>query len=267
MKKKYLIYGIITTTISILFVVFGLLIGNVWLKDKSGSFISTVLYILAAITLLISFSFYNRLFERLSTKQIVLISMMSAFSIILYYIPRWIPIFHLPFTPSWLDFQVSDIPAILTSFMYGPVSGVIIIVIRFIIKLPMTQTIGVGELADLILGISFVIVSGLIYKKNRTFKGALLGSLAGVLVATTVACLTNWLILIPAYINIAGFPESALISGMSYISNVDASNFMIYYIFVGVLPFNLIRYLAVLVITFVLYKHVHRLFDRYTMEA
>ena len=98
--------------------------------------------------------------KRMNVKQMSVIAIFAALSVILYYFAK----FNLPFFPSWLDIQFSDVPAILVTFMYGPFSGVITVFVRFFCKLPGTSTVGVGEMADLLIGLAMVIPAGLIYK-------------------------------------------------------------------------------------------------------
>ena len=260
MKKRNLIVGIILLTISIILIVFGLLTGPKGPMYVGNKALSIILYSLSVITILIGFNLTINQFKIISLKEMVLISIQAAIAVLLYYFAK----LKLPLTPSWLDFQVSEVPALITSFIYGPMAGIIVLVIRFIVKLPMTITVGVGEMADLVLGVALVLITGLIYKKHRTLKGALISSLIGIVASTILACLLNWLVLIPAYITIAGFPIQGLVAGMSYIKGINELNFMPYYIFLGVLPFNIIRYLAVFIFTFILYKNTKRLFVRLT---
>ena len=63
----------------------------------------------------------------------------------------------------------------------GPVSGIVICLIKNLIHLTITTTSGVGELSNFILGVAFVLPAGLIYKFKKNRKGALIGSLAGAL--------------------------------------------------------------------------------------
>lgn len=203
-------------------------------------------------------------FKRMNVKQMGVIAVFAALSVILYYFAK----FKLPFFPSWLDIQFSDVPAILVSFMYGPLSGAITIVVRFFCKLPGTSTVGVGELADLLIGLAMVISAGLFYKKHRTLNGAFISVGIGMASGTIVAIVSNWLILIPAYVEIAKFPWSALVDGMNKaLGNsgvVTEENFMAYYLFAGVLPFNLFRYTLVFAITILLYKRLSMLIEHFT---
>ena len=85
---------------------------------------------------------------------------------------------------------------------------------------------------------------------------------------TFVGVVANWLILIPAYVGIAGFPMVALVKTMDGILGgngiVTEANFMVYYLFVGVLPFNLFRYVLVFSITILLYKRLSMLIEHFT---
>ena len=199
--------------------------------------------------------------KKLSVKEISMIGVQGAIASLLYIFVK----FNLPFFPSFLDIQVSEIPALITSFAYGPAAGCFVIVVRFIIKLPFTGTAGVGEVADLILGLILVFISGYIYKKKRTLKGALIGTGLGMSLAIFLGMFVNWLILIPFYIELYFHGSVAPLLGMcSMIPGINESNYMLYYIFFGALPFNIFRYVIVLMLTFILYKRVHFLIKKIT---
>ena len=93
------------------------------------------------------------------------VAIFSALSFILYLFPK----FPLPFFPSFLEIQFSNLPAILGGFVLGPVGGCLIVIVRFVLKLVfgLSSTAGVGETADLLLGICVVLSSSLIYKYNK----------------------------------------------------------------------------------------------------
>ena len=273
---KYLILFIVVALIGLGLVLTGFLV-NLSLKNGfvppesnpkakySAGWYIYLLEISGALIFLCSFGYlYTYLqmklnLKKMSIKQMSVIAIFSALSVILYYFGK----FNLPFFPSWLDIQFSDVPALLTSFMYGPFSGVLVIIVRFFCKLPGTSTVGVGEFADVLIGVTLCIVAGIIYKKHRTLKGAICAMAIGMLSATLMATIANWLILIPAYKEIAKFPQAALTGTMDTILGgqgiVTDSNFMVYYLFIGVIPFNLFRYTLVFVITLLLYKRLKML--------
>lgn len=196
----------------------------------------------------------------INVRMISLMGIMSAISTILYMFVK----FPLPVLfPSFLDIQVSEIPALITSFAYGPIAGAIVIVIRCLIKLPFTGTACVGELADLIIGLSLVIPAGIIYKKHKSFKGALVAFVISASIATCVALLANWLILIPFYISFYFNGNiGPLLGMMPAFLHVNESNYMVIYLFGANLPFNILRYALVGIFTFLLYKKIHVLLQR-----
>lgn len=275
---KALIVGLVLLLLGISMIVIGVVLNNhlktvatdagekyspawfIYLLEIGGA-----LFFLASFGNLYYYMSYRFNFKKMNVKQMGVIAVFAALSVILYYFGK----FNLPFFPSWLDVQFSDVPAILVSFMYGPLSGVITIFVRFFCKLPGTMTVGVGELADLLIGLAMVIPTGLFYKKHRTLKGAFISIGIGMASGTFVGVVANWLILIPAYINLAHFPMAALVKTMDGIISggngvVVESNFMAYYLFVGVLPFNLFRYVLVFAITILLYKRLSMLIEHFT---
>ena len=234
-------------------------------KESLTKFLNYFITILGAISLfvglLLLYSVVKKEESRMNVKQMSMVGIMSAITVILYYFVK----FNLPFFPPWLDIQVSELPALITGFAYGPFAGCLVILVRFVLKLPATITAGVGELADLVLGIAVVGISSLIYKKHKTIKGALVATGIGVGIGVVVSCFLNWLVLIPAYIYLAGFPLDALVGMLSYMPfEVTKENFMLAYVLVGALPFNLVRFILVYALTFLLYKRTHKLLKAIT---
>lgn len=192
---------------------------------------------------------------------IVKTAVLSAISAILYMFVK----FPLPMLfPSFLDIQISNLPAIIAGFLLGPTGGVAVVVVRALLKILTigTSTSYVGELADLLIGIAVVLTSSLIYKKFHSKKGAIVGLALSSLAWVLVAIITNWLILIPFYLefffkgNVQG-----LISMCAMIPGINESNYLILYLLVGVLPFNALLSIVCNLITFLVYKRTHFMFN------
>lgn len=262
-KTNKIILSILSILIGLTLIFITYFLGEEWLK-----FLVYLANISGAILLFLgiglTYSLLKKGDKKLSVKQMTLVGIMSSISVILYYFIKT----PLPFFPPWLDLQVSELPALITGFAYGPYAGVLVIFVRFIIKLPATMTAGVGELADLILSSVLVLISAIIYSKKRTIKGALLGTVIGVASCTILSVFVNWFILIPAYIQIAKFPLPALVGMLNgevqklFDITITEQNFMFYYLLIGVLPFNFIRYVIVAVLTFLLYKRTHSILKK-----
>ena len=190
--------------------------------------------------------------------NIAVMAILTAISVILYMFVK----FPLPFMfPWWLDMQISDLPALLGGFALGPVAGCLIIIIKCCIKMPFSGTMCVGELADIIVGIAFVLPASIIYRKFKTRKSAVIGLCAGSGSAIVCSVLANWLVLIPFYASVMFGGGNydvgiAKIVGMvsSLYSNVTVDNFYAYYLPLAVLPFNALRCIVCGLITFFTYK-------------
>lgn len=175
--------------------------------------------------------------------------------------------FPLGIFASWLELNFSDIPALIGTFALGPVSGAIIVLVKVLVKLICvgSHTAFVGELADLLIGIAFVVPAGLIYKKMRTFKGALAGMAVGTVCSVALAMLANWLVLVPFYMQVSfGGSWEPLLTPMQAIFG-DActqDTFYVYYIWASVLPFNVLRCLIAIAVTLPVYKHISRALNR-----
>ncbi|MDO5015597.1 MAG: ECF transporter S component [Eubacteriales bacterium] len=148
--------------------------------------------------------------------------------------------FSVPLMPAFLKFDFSEIPALLASFSMGPLAGVIVEFVKNLLHLPFTTTMCVGELANFIIGSSFVAVAGLIYKKHSTRRAAYLSMFFGTLAMALVGCVFNYFINIPFYVNVMGFQMDAIISLTNASGNTLVHDLpsLITWVFV---PFNLIK--------------------------
>lgn len=192
--------------------------------------------------------------------NMAVMGILTAISYVLYLIPHFVPVFNLPIFPSWLDLQISDLPALLGGFAIGPWAAVIIIVVKCLLKMPFTSTTCVGELADIIIGIAFVLPAALFYKKWKNRLGAALGMLTGALIAAFISVLANRFVLVPFYVWQFGLGDAekgwSIILGAVKVlyEGVTKESFYKFYLWSGVLPFNLLRCAICAVVTYFTYK-------------
>ena len=192
---------------------------------------------------------------RFTTAYIAKVAILTAISFILYAFAK----FPLPFMfPGFLEIQISELPALLAGFSMGPVSACIVIVLKCLFKLAMSHTGNVGELTDILLGISFVLPASVIYQLHKDKKHALIGLAVGNAILTVLSLVVNRFISIPFYAKLYGFDA---VVGMvsSLYENVTVDNFYTYYLLIGVLPFNILRCIIVSGLTFVLYKRLSKI--------
>lgn len=193
------------------------------------------------------------------TLLIVVIANLTALSVLFYFFPK----FPLPFIfPSFLEIQLSNLPAVIGGFALGPIAGGVIVVARTLIKMPFSTTAYVGETVDLIIGLATVLTSSIIYKKMKSKKGAVYAMLAGMVAWTTVAVLANYVFVIDFYIQ-AYFNGAVepLVGMMSVIPGITVENYMQKYILYAAIPFNILLSGIVYGVTFLVYKRISGLID------
>ena len=117
--------------------------------------------------------------KRISVRKLTGTAMLSAIAYVLMFLD-----FSVPFMPSFIKMDLSELPALIGAFTYGPVAGVVICLVKNVIHLMITTTGGVGELSNFLLGASFVLVAGGVYRFKKSRKGALIGSVLGAFVKT-----------------------------------------------------------------------------------
>lgn len=188
-------------------------------------------------------------------RRIAACAILTAMAVLLMYLE--IP---LPFMPVFLKFDFAELPVLIGAFALGPVWGVIIELLKNLIHLPVTQTMGIGELSNFITGVIYVGTAGLIYRKLRTKKGAAISMVVSTLVLAIVAIPVNAFITLPLYGSAMGFPLEAII-GMSAGVNplVKDKISLLLAVFV---PFNLFKGTVVGLITFFVYKPISKLINK-----
>ena len=130
----------------------------------------------------------------LSARTMATVAMMAAVSYLLMYLS-----FSVPFMPPFIKLDVSELPALLTSFALGPVAGVGTALVKNLLHLLNTDTGGVGELSNFLLSAAFVGTAGLWYRSHKTRKGALTGAVLGAVAMALISVLTNYFIVYPVY--------------------------------------------------------------------
>jgi riboflavin transporter len=186
---------------------------------------------------------------KISINTIVKVGILSALAAIIAVFE-----FMLPLLPPFLKLDFSEIPALLAAFSLGPASAVLIELIKNILHLFSTQTVGIGELANFLVGISYVIPVGIIYKLDKSRKGALTALTAGTASMIIFSSIFNYFILLPLYAKVLHFPTDAVVKMGTAIDKyiVDVKSL----IALGIVPFNLIKGVVISTIVILIYKRL-----------
>ncbi len=222
--------------------------------------------IAASIGLLIlAFSYYKSSGKKheYSAKFLVRSAIFAAFSIILYLVP----VFNLklPIFPFFLSIHFDEIPVFIAGFAYGPLSAMFILIVKTLVKLPLSSTLCVGELADLIYSTAFVIPAALIYKKHRNIKGAIIALGISTVIQLLVSCFVTTFLILDFYIAVMGWPESQILAACQAVNPAITDLRWPFFFFVA-LPFNGLKDVLVVIATFLLYKRLHILIDKIAKE-
>jgi riboflavin transporter FmnP len=156
------------------------------------------------------------------------------------------------FMPPFLKLDFSDIPAIIGAFALGPLAGGLIVLLKNLLHVSYTQTAGIGEMANFLVGTGFVVPTAFIYSRSKNRRRAVVALVAGTLSMTLVAAAVNYWILIPLYQTALKLPLEAIIT-MGRAANpliVDLKTFIVF----AIIPFNLLKGTVVSLITLLVYK-------------
>ncbi len=168
-----------------------------------------------------------------NTNRLIKISLLSAVSLVLMY-------FDFPVIPAfpWLKIDLSDVPALLGTFGFGPIVGVTIELIKNILYFFTKGSSVAGVLANFLFGAALVFPAGLIYHRKKSKKTAIIGMLVGTVVMEVAGIFGNIYILLPLY-------------GMKMTAEQ-----LTQYVLVGIVPFNAVKALIVNVVTYFVYKRI-----------
>lgn len=186
--------------------------------------------------------------QKIHVRYLVVTGMLSAVAAILMFLD-----FSMPFLiPAFIKMDLSEFPALIASFAMGPISGVAVCLVKNLVHLTVTDTGGIGELCNFLLGVAFVLPAGGIYllKKNR--KNALLGSLAGALIMALFSVPLNYFLTYPIYTKF--LPLDAIIS--AYQAIFPGVNGLLQCLLIFNLPFTFLKGILNAVLTFIIYKRL-----------
>ena len=222
----------------------------------------TGLFIVVAFVVVFLAKFLAKFFFKgnvMTTRFIARTAVFAAISIILYTVPFLK--FSLPIFPAFLEIHLDEIPAFIAGFAYGPLSGALVILVKTIVKLPLTNTACVGELADSIYSIVFVVPAAIIYKRHRTIKGAFVSMGVATVIQVVTASFVTTFVMLDAYSVLYHLPKSVIL-GMCQKINPAITNLGFPFLLMVALPFNALKDAIVVMVTFLLYKRLRILFNR-----
>ena len=148
-----------------------------------------------------------------------------------------------------IKLDISDLPALFGTFVYGPLCGVTICLVKNVLHSFATNTVFVGEISNFILGCAFVVPAGMIYQKMKNKKGAIIASLTGSVAMALLSIVSNYFFVYPIYYN---FMSKDLIL-QAYQAIFPGVKSILQALVVFNVPFTLLKGLICVVLAWILY--------------
>ena len=182
-----------------------------------------------------------------NVRMLTMTAVLSAIAFVLAFFE-----FPVPLSPSFARMDLSDLPALIGAFAFGPLSGVWIELVKNVLQLPTSSTGGIGELANFIMGSSFVAAAGVIYGYRRTERNAAAACLIASVIMGIVAAVVNYFILLPLFE--AFMPLDQLIASFGeYIPFIRTKLDVVLF---NAFPFNLLKGIGISAVTLILYRRL-----------
>lgn len=186
-----------------------------------------------------------------STRRIAMIGMFSAIAMILHLFD-----FPLPFAPGFYKLDFSELPVLIGAFAFGPSAGVMIEFVKILLKLCVkgTNTAFVGDLANFVVGCSFVLPASVIYTFRKSKKNAVAGCVIGTLCMTVFGTAFNAVYLLPAFSRLFHMPLEDILAMGSAVNPLMTEGSIVSFVAACVAPMNLIKGGSVSLVTLLVYK-------------
>lgn len=175
---------------------------------------------------------YKEVFFLKKTRFLTVTAMLSAMAFVLQLIGTLIGIK----VGGFLDVEFSDLPAIIGTLALGPFCGVAVEFIKNLLHAPFTTTGFIGECANFVVNGAFVLLLGLVYRRNKTKTQAIWGFVSATIAGTFFAILVNFFVMLPFYM-----------------PDMDATARLSLVLF-PITPFNLAKGVVLSLITLLIYK-------------
>ncbi len=187
--------------------------------------------------------------KRIDTRKTVVTGALTAVAYVLMLLD-----FNVPLMPGFIKLDFSDLPELIASFSLGPISGAVVCLLKNLFHLIVSNTVGIGEMSNFMIGCAFVVPAGLIYKHRKDFGGAIIGSLVGVVSMALICVLSNYFIVYPLYGTVLNFSTETILE--MYQTVLPSVDNLFSALIIFNLPFTFIKGLANSLITFAIYKRI-----------
>jgi riboflavin transporter FmnP len=185
--------------------------------------------------------------KKFNARYVAITGMLSAIGFVLMYVE-----FSVPIMPVFIKMDLSELPALIGTFAYGPMCGVLVCLVKNLMHLFVSTTGGVGEFANFLLGAFFVGTAGLVYQQKKTKLQAFIGAVIGAVLMGIASIPINYLITYPFYYNFMS--QQAILDAYKLI--LPSMKTILQCLVCFNFPFTAVKGLISVVITMIVYKHL-----------
>lgn len=182
-----------------------------------------------------------------NVRYITMTGMLSAIGFMLMYFE-----ISVPFMPGFIKMDLSELPALIGSFAFGPICGILICLIKNVLHLTVSNTAFVGELANFLMGAVFVGTAGILYERKKTKKTAAIAAVLGAILMGVVSIPINYFVTYPFYYNF--MPKETILA--AYQAIIPSMKSILQSLICFNFPFTTIKGLISVMITLLVYKHL-----------
>lgn len=154
----------------------------------------------------------------------------------------------MPGTPvSFLKLDFSNVFVMVGGFALGPVAGVVIAVLKELLHaITVGQTAFIGELANVLMVVPYMLIPALVYKKHKGIKTVIWTLAVGCLAQCAVSLPVNYFLTFPAFLTAFG-------------GTWEGGQQLFIEVWYWALLFNLIKTVIISIVVFILYKPLSNL--------
>ena len=187
----------------------------------------------------------------LHTRKVAVCGMFAAIAAVLMILEM-----PVPFAPPFCGLDLSELPVLVGTFAFGPVAGVLIEFCKVVLKILFkpSSTAFVGELANFVIGCSYLLPASAVYLLHKTRKNAVIAVLTGTICMTVFGTAFNAIYLIPKFAQMFGMPMEAIIAMGTEINPAIQSVTSL--VVLAIAPLNLLKGGLISLITMLIYKKI-----------
>lgn len=189
----------------------------------------------------------------LGTNNLIKIAFLSAIAVVLMQFGA----IKLPaLFPSFLEIDFSEVPAIIAILTVHPLAGIVVVAFKNLLKalLFSSSTGYVGEFANLLIGIGYVLPLTIVAWKKKDLKTVTLGIVLGIVGISVVGAVVNYTVTIPLYAKIFMPMETIIEMGNAINPAINSLGTLVLY---AITPFNILKGTLVAIVSVAFVKAIY----------